>query len=142
MNLPELPPAVRDRWYQDVWDLARQIPTGKVATYGQIAALIPLPPGVSPQDYAAFRARWCGNAMRACPPDVPWQRVINSQGKISPRPGAEKQKALLEAEGVEFNDKGKIDFELYGWNGPDPEWCKARGLFSPPPLAKNQPRLF
>jgi hypothetical protein len=49
---------------------------------------------------------------------------------------------LLESEGVEFNDKGKIDFELYGWNGPDPEWCKARGLFPPPPLAKNQPRLF
>ncbi|MDO9349360.1 MAG: MGMT family protein [Anaerolineales bacterium] len=73
-----------------VWDIVRQIPAGKVATYGQIAALIPPPGGMPLPDYLAFEARWVGGAMAACPPDVPWQRVINAQGKISLRPGAEK----------------------------------------------------
>ena len=119
MDIPELPPAQRDHWYQAIWEVARQIPAGKVATYGQVAALVPQPPGVSPQDYAAFRARWCGNAMRACPPDVPWQRVINSEGKISPRPGAEQQRHLLEQEGVVFDAKGKVDLKKYAWAGPN-----------------------
>ena len=55
--------------------------------------------------------------MAACPDDVPWQRVINSQGKISPRPGgAEKQRILLEEEGVIFV-KDKVDLKKYGWKG-------------------------
>jgi methylated-DNA-protein-cysteine methyltransferase-like protein len=118
------------------------VPSGKVTTYGQIAAMIPPPGMLSLKDYEAFGARWVGGAMASCPDDVPWQRVINAQGKISQRPGAETQKELLRMEGVLFNEKGKIDFDLYGWNGPDPEWCRARGLFPPPPLAKDQPRLF
>jgi methylated-DNA-protein-cysteine methyltransferase-like protein len=57
--------------------------------------------------------------MAACPDDVPWQRVINSQGKISPRTGgAEKQRLLLEQEGVEFDAKDRVDFKKYGWKGP------------------------
>ena len=56
--------------------------------------------------------------------------------------GLDAQKQLLDSEGVKFNEKGKIDFDIYGWNGPDPEWCKARGLFPPPALARSQPRLF
>jgi len=60
--------------------------------------------------------------MAACPDDVPWQRVINSQGKISPRPGgAEKQRQLLEQEGVEFDAKDRVDLKKYGWNGLDEE---------------------
>ena len=54
--------------------------------------------------------------MAACPDDVPWQRVINSQGKISDRPGAAKQRKLLMQEGLEFL-KDKIDLKKYGWNG-------------------------
>jgi methylated-DNA-protein-cysteine methyltransferase related protein len=125
-----------------VWEIARQIPEGKVSTYGQIASIIPPPGTLTLKDYEAFGPRWVGGAMAACPDDVPWQRVINSQGKISPRPGAELQKELLRAEGVFFNEKGKIDFETYGWNGPDPEWCKERGLVMPNPLSKGQGRLF
>ncbi|MBK6795054.1 MAG: MGMT family protein [Anaerolineales bacterium] len=49
--------------------------------------------------------------MANCPDDVPWQRVINSQGKISERPGAERQRPLLEAEGVVFDAKGKVDLK-------------------------------
>jgi alkylated DNA nucleotide flippase Atl1 len=44
---------------------------------------------IEPKDYAALGSRWAGNAMAACPDDVPWQPVINSQGKISKRSGAQ-----------------------------------------------------
>lgn len=102
-----------------VWALARQIPAGKVSAYGALGALIAPPPGLSLKDFDAFRARWVGGAMAACPPEVPWWRVINAQGKISPRPAAERQRELLEAEGVEFSPSGKIDLVKFGWNPPD-----------------------
>jgi methylated-DNA-protein-cysteine methyltransferase-like protein len=99
-----------------VWQLVRQVPRGKVATYGQIALMLPPPAGVDFDNYRAFAPRWVGGAMAACPDDVPWQRVINSQGKISDRPGAEKQRTLLEEEGIEFV-KDKVDLKKYGWGG-------------------------
>ena len=80
--------------------------------------------------------------MAACPEDVPWQRVINSQGRISLRPGSENQRRLLEEEGVEFNASDRVDFARFGWNGPDPAWCKEHGYLIPPPLSKEQARLF
>ena len=80
--------------------------------------------------------------MAACPEDVPWQRVINSQGKVSPRPGAENQHRMLEEEGVEFSDSARVDFNRFGWNGPDPGWCREHGLLDPPHLSKEQARLF
>jgi methylated-DNA-protein-cysteine methyltransferase-like protein len=100
--------------------LVRQIPHGKVASYGQIALMIPPPMGVDFDSYKAFSPRWVGGAMAACPDDVPWQRVINSQGKISERPGAERQRTLLEEEGVVFL-KDKVDMKKYGWKGPGEE---------------------
>lgn len=99
-----------------VWEIVQTIPPGRVMTYGQIAALVPLPPGMTPEDYKPFGARWVGGAMAACPPGIPWQRVINSQGKISPRPGAEQQRELLEAEGVEFDSRDRVDLKRYGWS--------------------------
>ncbi|MCL4529612.1 MAG: MGMT family protein [Chloroflexi bacterium] len=99
-----------------VWQLVRQVPRGKVATYGQIALMLPTPNGVNFESYKAFGPRWVGGAMAACPDDVPWQRVINSQGKISERPGAEKQRMLLEEEGIVFV-KDKVDLKKYGWHG-------------------------
>ena len=101
-----------------VWDLVRRIPVGRVATYGQIAMLLPPPPGVDIEAYRAFGPRWVGGAMANCPDDVPWQRVINSQGKISERPGAERQRVLLEEEGVVFV-KDKVDLKKFGWKGLD-----------------------
>ena len=118
MNIPQLPPDKRRTFYTTVWKIARQIPAGKVSTYGQVAALVPQPDGVTPEDYKAFRARWAGQAMADCPPDVPWQRVINAEGKISLRPGAEMQRQLLETEGVTFDAKGRVDLKQYGWAGP------------------------
>jgi methylated-DNA-protein-cysteine methyltransferase-like protein len=57
--------------------------------------------------------------MAACPPDVPWQRVLNSKGEISLRAGAEHQRRLLESEGVTFDGKGRVDLKRFGWEGLD-----------------------
>ncbi len=111
-----------------VWDAVRQIPTGKVATYGQIARMLPVPEGVDTKAYLSLSPRWVGAAMAQCPDDVPWQRVINSKGEISPRPGAEEQRRLLVAEGVEFDARGRVDLVRFGWEAA-----------SPP---SEQPRLF
>ena len=119
-QLPGLPARQQQAFLQSVWSLARQIPPGQVATYGQIASLIPCPDGVDPELYAAFRARWVGTATSVCPDDVPWQRVINSQGKVSGRPGAETQRRMLEKEGVTFDMKDRVDLKTYGWPGPGP----------------------
>lgn len=62
-----------------VWDIVRQIPRGRVSTYGQIAAMIPPPQGFNLRQYEAAGARWVGGAMAECPDDVPWQRVINPE---------------------------------------------------------------
>jgi methylated-DNA-protein-cysteine methyltransferase-like protein len=111
-----------------VWDLVRQIPAGRVATYGQIARLMPPPEGVDAKAYLSLGPRWVGSAMARCPEDVPWQRVINSKGEISLRPGADEQRRLLEAEGVEFDVRGRVDLVRFGWEAANP--------------ASEQPRLF
>jgi len=94
-----VPPPNKQLFYEQVWALVRQIPRGRVATYGQIAKMLCQPEGVTEEDYQLSAARWVGLAMSACPEDVPWQRVINSQGKISYRAEAGKQKQLLQSEG-------------------------------------------
>jgi methylated-DNA-protein-cysteine methyltransferase-like protein len=98
-----------------VWDIVRQVPPGRVTTYGEVARMLPLPEGLDPKSYQTFAPRWVGGAMAACPEDVPWQRVINSKGEISPRPGAELQRQLLEEEGVQFDERGRIDLKSFGW---------------------------
>ena len=103
MNELELPEPIRSAFYTTIWEIVRKIPAGQVASYGQIAGMIPLPSGISLEDYKLYRARWVGNAMSACPPDIPWQRVLNAQGKISLRQGADRQRRLLEAEGILFD---------------------------------------
>ena len=102
-----------------VWEVVRHIPSGKVFTYGQIAKLIPAPLGTPPERYRAFGARWVGGAMADCPDTVPWFRVVNAQGFSSlPEAGAQEQRALLEAEGVEFDERGRVEMELFRWEGP------------------------
>ena len=67
-------------------------------------------------------------------PNAPWQRVINSQGKVSPRPGYGPlvQRTLLEQEGVAFDDKERVDLKKYGWNPRGPDRAEE----------EPQPRLF
>lgn len=111
-----VPPPNKQLYYEQVWTLAQQIPYGRVATYGQISKLIPQPEDISAEDYQMSASRWVGLAMAACPDYVPWQRVVNSQGKIS-HPEAGMQKKLLEEEGVLFS-KEKLDLDEYQWRGP------------------------
>ena len=120
-------PPNRDEFNRLVWDIVRQVPPGKVTTYGFIASLIPPPSGVDAGDYRAWGARWVGGAMAACPPDVPWQRVVSSQGTISLRPGSggRRQHELLEAEGVQFDYRERIDLGRYAWDGPGEDQMKA-----------------
>lgn len=114
--------------YERIYAVACQIPPGKVATYGQIAAMV-----------GSCTARMVGYAMAALPygSDVPWQRVINRQGKISLRAGGSGgalQRQLLEAEGVFFDPKtDNVDFNQVGWGGPDWEWLEENG-FQPAPV--------
>ncbi len=108
--------------YERIYALVRQIPPGKVATYGQIAGMV-----------GNCTARMVGYAMAALlyNTDVPWQRVINSQGKVSARiggNGSAEQRQWLEAEGVRFDKQGRVDFSQVGWPGPDWEWLEQHGF--------------
>jgi len=103
--------------FPQIYDIVRQVPRGKVTTYGDIAQLIG--PGAD--------ARVVGYAMANCPDDVPWQRVINSQGKISLKgDAAQKQRLRLEAEGIAFDARGKIDLKRFRWSGPGGEFAPAQ----------------
>lgn len=123
-----------------VWDIVRQIPSGKVATYGQIAAMIPVPEGVDPEVYRRLGPRWVGDAMNAVSrvdePTVPWHRVINSKGGISlppESPSSAVQRGRLRHEGVEFDTKERVNLNRFGWQGPDPAWLEQQLSSSPPP---------
>ena len=106
----------------DVWAFVRKVPHGRVTTYGKVAAAVGAPEGIAEDDYKAFGPRWVGTAMALCPGDVPWQRVINAAGKISIRRGGMhlKQRALLEAEGIVFDEAEKIDLRVYLWDPGTP----------------------
>lgn len=102
-----------------VWRLVQQIPPGKVATYGQIASMIPCPPGYNPKNFVSFAPRWVGGAMANSPEGVPWHRVVNSQGKVSLRStsGGNIQKELLVNEGIVFDERERIDLKKSQWSG-------------------------
>lgn len=131
-----------------VYLIVRQVPAGRVTTYGQVAEMIPPPPGQSPIKFIQMRAQWVGRAMRYAPDGTPWHRVINSQGRISlpagSRPAAIQRKRL-ETEGVVFNRNGQVDLGRFGWEGPDQDWLKKHDL-KPPRCFESQssvqPYLF
>lgn len=111
--------------HQTIYEVVKTIPAGVVATYGQVAAIV----GCGP--------RLVGYALASLPAgmDVPWQRVINSQGKISTRSdGAAdpRQRQALIREGIVFSLKGTVDLKRFGWDGPDWDWFYERGLQPPP----------
>ena len=94
-----------------IYELARMIPCGKVATYGQLAFMAGNPHG----------ARMAGRAMKNAPKelDVPCHRVVNATGDTAPDYVFESkihQRAMLEAEGITFKANGKIDMKQCAWS--------------------------
>ena len=87
----------------------RAIPTGRVATYGQIASMAGTPRG----------ARQVARILHSCSKqeDLPWHRVVNREGRISldSFQGGKEQRRRLEQEGVEFDLTGRIDLERFLW---------------------------
>ncbi|MBA3260037.1 MAG: MGMT family protein [Gemmatimonadales bacterium] len=93
-----------------IYAVVRRIPSGRVATYGQVAELAGLP----------GHARQVGYALNALPAGttVPWHRVLNARGEVSLRaePGAElSQRMLLEREGVGFDTRGRVALKRVAW---------------------------
>lgn len=95
--------------YDRIYRLLRQVPAGHITTYGAIA------------NQLGCSARTVGFALAALPKgsDVPWHRVVNYHGRISPRSnghGSLVQEKLLITEGIDFNSDGRIDLKRYAWN--------------------------
>ncbi|MBR3234324.1 MAG: MGMT family protein [Atopobiaceae bacterium] len=100
-----------DGFFKRTYDLVRQIPKGRVASYGQIARMLGEP----------RKARFVGFAMHSSPGvagGVPCHRVVFKDGRLAPGfafggPGAQRE--LLEAEGIGFLDDGRVDMSTYEW---------------------------
>lgn len=98
--------------FEKIYEIVRQIPQGKVCTYGQVARL-------------AGNPRWArvvGYALHVNPEfgKIPCHRVVNRDGRLAPGfafGGLEIQKAMLESEGVEVAENGHVDLAKYGWYG-------------------------
>jgi len=94
---------------QDVFELVRSIPHGRVMNYGQISEMMA----------GRLSPRAVGWMLHRCPEEIPWQRVVNASGGCStdrlPDFPRGLQRSLLEAEGVEFRANGTLDLEVYRW---------------------------
>lgn len=88
-------------FFASVYTVVAQIPRGRVMSYGQIARVLGAPRA----------ARQVGWAMRRCPDDVPWQRVVKESGEIAGGGHADFRRMLLEEEGVAFLPDGRVDME-------------------------------
>jgi len=102
--------------YDLIYAVVRKIPYGQVATYGQVAELAGLIGKPRVVGYALYRVTDTDA--------IPWHRVINAKGEVSRSPHRngtdDLQQSLLEAEGIQFNARGKIDLQRYLWRA-DPE---------------------
>jgi len=101
---------------QLVYALVRRIPSGKVLNYGRVAELLGVPHGARQVGWAMSGLRW------NMKDPVPWHRVVNAKGRVSIKgspAGAAEQRALLESEGVVFDETDTLDLDKHLWN-PDP----------------------
>lgn len=95
--------------FTKIYRIVNSIPYGQVATYGQVAQMVPI-----------SSARVVGFALASLTDsegNIPWHRVINRDGKISSRHPDDVilQRELLIAEGIEFDNGGKVDLRRFGW---------------------------
>lgn len=92
-------------FFEEVYNIVRQVPFGRVISYGGIARLLGAPRA----------ARQVGWAMRVCPDDIPWQRVVKADGEVTGGEYTEIRRAMLETEGVGFLPDGRVDMKKFGW---------------------------
>jgi methylated-DNA-protein-cysteine methyltransferase related protein len=116
--------------YERIYAVVRQVPAGRLASYGDVATVVG----------GGCDARTVGYALGAIPAGqeavIPWQRVVNREGAISTR-GLE-QRRLLEEEGVEFDAQGRAPMARFRWEGPDAEWATAHGFHTLPPREEGE----
>ena len=108
-----------------IYEVVKAVPAGRVATYGDIAAIVG----------GGCDARTVGYALNALPKtsaeEVPWQRIINAQGGISTR--GLLQRKLLQDEGIPFDDDGRVPLDEFRWAGPTAAWAAEHGFHELPP---------
>ena len=109
--LPEIHAKMPDHTFEKIYDIIERIPVGKVATYGQIAALAGNP-------RAARTVGWALGSLKGSR-KLPWHRVINSHGSSSFPDEAKRklQQTLLEQEGIVFDRNGRVDLGKFLWRG-------------------------
>ena len=95
--------------FEAAYAIVRQVPAGRVTTYGQVARLLGDP----------RLSRAVGYAMRVCPPDVPFWRVVKKDGTVAGSRDIGLHIAMLESENVPFLPDGRIDMEKSRWNGEE-----------------------
>ena len=97
--------------FEKIYEVVRRIPKGKVATYGQIAAMAGNPHWSQVVGYALH--------VNPDPSTIPCHRVVNRFGEVSPAfafGGGNRQIELLQSEGVSFLPDGKVDMKNHLWN--------------------------
>jgi methylated-DNA-protein-cysteine methyltransferase related protein len=97
---------MKESFSQGVYRIVARVPRGRVTTYGQIALLLGSPRA----------GRQVGWAMRNCPDDLPWQRVVKADGAVAGGDFAAHRRGMLEAEGVRFLQDGRVDLAACRWN--------------------------
>lgn len=106
-------------FYEQVYTIVRQIPTGEVTTYGRIARMLDNPRASRAVGYAM-------RALKGTSPeydDVPWFRVLHSTGEVrtnASHHAQERQAALLRAEGIDVSENHHVNLEIYLWDGLAP----------------------
>lgn len=113
--------------FAEVRALVREIPRGRVTTYGRLAARLRAAG-------TALTPRAAGWALRHCPPGVPWHRVVNAEGALSAERSGQcangRQRTLLEREGVRFDEQGRVLLDRHLW--PGAAAAETDGLSAPP----------
>jgi len=110
-SLPE-PEDRREEFRAAVLRIVARIPAGRLASYGQVAALAGFP----------RRPRQVGMVLKGLPQDtdLPWHRVVNTNGYVPSKGrwwGALEQIARLKAEGILVDGEGNLDLEAHRWDG-------------------------
>ena len=94
-------------FFERVYEIVARVPRGRVVSYGQIAWMLGSPRA----------ARQVGYAMRRCPEELPWQRVVRSDGSIAGGGCEQLRRAMLKQEGILFRADGSVDIEACRWDG-------------------------